>query len=475
MKKKLNCNYMSCNNIYVFGIFFLSIFTTSLFSIKYVDDKYNKLENKYTTNSSSEMIFSQKISGLNDNELDKFILGKSFFKIPWVLAPSSTTARDGLGPLYSSNTCISCHPNNGPSKILTKNNNISRGYISKLSIQSNNIKSYTLKESHIGFIKEPTYGKQISINGSINVPFEAKPIILYENKYITYHDGTIVTLRKPKQGISNQLTKLQYGNMHKNTSISNRLSRALIGLGLLNSLTDKQILRNQDINDSNNDGISGKANIVYNPKHKDFRVGRFTWKASTSSMIHQVASAAINDMGLTSSYFNNENCTSYQKRCLDIMKKNEKKFDLTDERLEAIAFYLNNLKIPKSIITQKKGEKLFKKIGCARCHIPSFTLNSGYRIKPFTDMLLHDMGDELSDGRNEFLATPNEWRTAPLWGIGKYKIVLQEKPNLLHDGRARSIEEAILWHGGEARMSQKIFVNLHKKQREQIIKYIEEL
>ncbi len=458
------------------------VLTTGLFAVSSNNDGtlQEKLDKKYITNASCKMLFSKPLGGLTNKEQDTFMLGKSFFRIPWVEAPAATTARDGLGPLFNSNTCVHCHPHNGQARMKNENGDIARGYVTRLSIPSNN--SYEHKEliKYAGFVPEPMYGAQISVNGSKDVPFEAKPIVQYQNKYITYKDGQTVVLSKPVHGINTQLEELGYGDMHKEISITNRMGQALVGLGLLDALTDEQILVNQDIEDKNGDGISGKANIVYSPKHKDFRVGRFTWKASAPSVLHQSAGAASNDMSLTTSLFPKENCTKFQVECLkaprgDVNRQGGEEFDLTDQRLEAIAFYLTSLKVPKSTITQKDGEKLFDEIGCIKCHIPSFTLENGYKFKPFTDMLLHDMGEDLSDGRTEFLASPNEWRTAPLWNVGKYKIALQEEPNLLHDGRAKTIEEAILWHGGEAQKTKEQFMNLNEQQREQLIKYVEEL
>ena len=453
------------------------VFTTGL--LAFSETMQNKLDKKYTTTSQTKKVFMKQVGGLNDEEQDSFMLGRSFFTIPWVEAPSATTARDGLGPLFNSNTCINCHPNNAIGSVYNKNNNISRNYVTRLSIPSNGSFEHKKMLQYSGFVKEPTYGEQISINGVQGVPYEAKPVIKYKDITVTYPDGKKVILKQPLQGIDNQLKNLQYGNIEKNVSITNRLAPALVGLGLIEQLTDEQILANEDINDENNDGISGKANIVYSVKYKDFRVGRYTWKGSAPSVIHQSAAAAYNDMSLTNFYFQQENCTDSQKECLKGPKGDDvngvKTFDLPMQRLEAVAFYLKNLKIPKSNITEKKGEKLFENIGCVKCHTPSFTLSSGYKIKPFSDLLLHDMGKALSDGRVEFKASKREWKTAPLWGIGKYKQATGKNPELLHDGRAKTIEEAILWHGGESQEIKESFMNLSKKQRDLIIKYIKEL
>ena len=461
------------------NLFLLSsvVITTELFSVsEHIQMKYDK---KFTTVIQTNKLFQKQISGLNDEELDNFVLGRSFFTIPWVEAPSATTARDGLGPLFNANTCINCHPKNSIGSVYNKNNNISRNYITRLSIPSNGSFSHTNMLKYSGFVEEPIYGQQISINGVESVPYEAKAIIKYKDITITYPDGENIILKKPLQGVEYQLKDLQYGKLNDNVSITNRLAPALVGLGLLEQLTDKQILSNEDINDNNKDGISGKANIVFSAKHKDFRVGRYTKKSSAPSVIHQTAAAAFNDMSLKNPFFPNENCTVSQKKCLEAPKGDENRgetnLDLPMKRLEAISFYLTNLKIPKSVITQKDGELLFSSIGCVKCHTASFTLTNGYQIKPFSDLLLHDMGKDLSDGRIEFKATATEWRTAPLWGIGKFQLATGKKPELLHDGRAKTIEEAILWHGGEAKEIKKNFMNLSKEERKSVIMYIEEL
>lgn len=442
-------------------------------------DIQKELDKKYTTKRDDAGLFMQSVSDLNDDEQDSFMLGKSFFTIPWVEAPSATTARDGLGPLFNSNTCVNCHPKNSRASIYNEKGSIARGYVTRISIPSNGSKEHQEMSKYYGFVEEEIYGGQISINGVHGVPFEAKPIITYKNITVTYPDNSTVTLKQPLNGIENKLEDLNYGEMDKRVAITNRLAPSLIGLGFLEQLSDEQILKNQDINDSDRDGISGKANIVYSLEHKDFRVGRYTYKASSPSLIHQSASAALNDMGLTNPLFPNENCTKSQQECLNAPKGDNNRanssFDLPMRRVEAIAYYLSNLKIPVSEIRSKGGEKLFSKIGCVKCHTPSFTLENSYEIKPFTDLLLHDMGEDLSDGRSEFKATPREWRTAPLWGIGKYVLTSKSEPELLHDGRAKSVEEAILWHGGEATQSKNSFMNLSAKNRKNIINYIKEL
>ncbi len=394
---------------------------------------------------------------VSDDALDTFILGKSFFRIPWVEAPSATTARDGLGPLFSSNTCISCHPKNGKGAVYNVNGDIARSLVTRLSIKSD----ITTK---IGFVPEPTYGGQLSINAIHGVKYEGKPTRTYIQKTITLKGGEEVVLNKPIYGVED----LQYGSLSRDVVISQRVAPALIGLGLLEELSDEQILFHEDIDDKNKDGISGKANRVFNNK-----IGRFNWKANAPSIKYQVAAAMHNDMGLTTPLFPNENCTKMQKECLDSPKGRDK-FDVPMKRLDAITFYIKHLKTPKTK-EDKSGLEIFTQLSCASCHIPTFRLHDEKEIHPYSDLLLHDMGKGLADTRVEFLACGSEFRTAPLWGISINKKILKDRVNFLHDGRAKTVQEAILWHGGEAQISKEGFTNLAPNKRKILIDFLERL
>ena len=281
-----------------------------------------------------------------------------------------------------------------------------------------------------------------------------------------------VTLRKPDYGITN----LQYGSLSKDVILSQRVAPALVGLGLLEQISDAQLLANEDINDTNNDGISGKANRVYSPESSSIVIGRYNWKANAPTVKYQVAAAMYNDMGLTSPLFPHENCTKVQKECLE-SPKGRGALDVPMKRLDAVTFYLKHLKPPphRENNTYKEGLKIFKQIACAACHIPTFTLNNGKVIHPFSDLLLHDMGKGLADGRVEFQATGSEFRTAPLWGISAYTEILKNRVNFLHDGRAGTVEEAILWHGGEAEISKNRFINLSPQKQKILIDFLERL
>jgi CxxC motif-containing protein (DUF1111 family) len=405
------------------------------------------------------------IPTLNNSEIDIFVLGKSFFTTPWVEAPSATTARDGLGPLFSANTCVSCHPENAKGSVYNKKGHISRSLVTRLSINHKNT------NSTIGFNPEPIYGSQLSINATYGVPYEGKPSRSYVDKIVLLKNREVI-LQQPIYGV----TDLQYGPLSKDVVISQRVPPALIGLGLLEQISDEQLLANEDIDDKNRDGISGKANRVYSPQTSQIEIGRYNWKASASTLKNQVAGAMSNDMGLTSPLFPEESCTKSQKKCL-ISPKGREQFDVPMKRLDAVSFYLKNLELPQHKQNQDyiNGLKIFKQISCSSCHIPSFSLNNGKIIHPFSDLLLHDMGKNLADGRVEFQASETEFRTPPLWGISIYKKILKDKVNFLHDGRARTIEEAILWHDGEAQKSKNNFINLLPKQQKMLIDFLERL
>jgi CxxC motif-containing protein (DUF1111 family) len=407
------------------------------------------------------------ISSLNDSEIDTFILGKSFFRTPWVEAPSATTARDGLGPLFSANTCMSCHPENGKGSVYNNKGHISRSLVTRLSINDNQS-----IDTKIGFTPEPTYGAQLSINAIHGVPPEGKPSRRYIDKTVSLSEDKKIILHQPIYGITN----LQYDALSKNVIISQRVAPALIGLGLLEQISDEQLLANEDIDDKNRDGISGKANRVYSPQTSKIEIGRYNWKASASTVKHQVASAMSNDMGLTSPLFPDKTCTKVQKECLNSPKGRDQ-FDVPMKRLDAVTFYLKNLKIPKTKQNKqhKNGLKIFRQLSCTSCHIPTFALDNKKVIHPFSDLLLHDMGEDLADGRVEFQATEAEFRTPPLWGISIYKKILKNKVNFLHDGRAKTIQEAILWHGGEAELSKNNFINLSPKKQKTLIDFLERL
>lgn len=431
------------------------------------------IEKNYLSSSKDSKLLLKSITGLTDEEKDIFMLGRSFFNIPWVKAPSITTARDGLGPLFNANSCVSCHPNNGRGNLFNKDFTTSRAIVARLSKEKNDSKKDEEVFLKKGFIPEPIYGEQLAINGIFGVPFEGNIKLDFEEKNEILNDGTRVILQKPKYSLEN----LNYGNIEEDTIVSFRIAQSLNGMALIDMILDEEILKNQDLEDLNNDGISGKVNYVYSPISNRYEIGKYTWKASVANLKEQISFAASNDIGLTTTIEPKDKCTFFQKECLYAPKPKDE-IDLPEHRLDAITFYLKNLKTysaDKSSENYKEGYKIFENIGCAKCHVGSLKTKLGFEVSAFSDFLLHDMGDDLADNRIEFSANGNEWRTAPLWGITLHEKINKTKARLLHDGRARDFQEAILWHGGEAKQSQMAYKALSFEDREKLIKFLEEL
>jgi CxxC motif-containing protein (DUF1111 family) len=262
------------------------IFATGLFA---VDNS-----GKYLSNDKNNSILLKPINNLSDEQYDKFILGRSFFTIPWVESPSVTTARDGLGPLFNANTCISCHPSNGRGTLINKDGFSSRSLVARLSVKSNESTEHQEFLKYKGFVPSRVYGNQLSINGIHGIDFEGNIKIDFEEVEVILPDGEKQLLLKPKYSLVN----LNYGALEKDSNVSYRIAPTLNGMGLITLISDEDILKNVDENDKNEDGISGRANWVYSNLTKKEELGKYTWKASVASLKEQVAGAASNDMGL---------------------------------------------------------------------------------------------------------------------------------------------------------------------------------
>lgn len=405
--------------------------------------------------------FSYKIKGLSSEQGLQFFVGNSFFNQNWVVAPSATTARDGLGPLFNAKDCSACHFRDGRGKPTAGN-----GILFRLGDVNGN--------TDLNFLG------QLQDNGILTVDKEGEMEISYQEIDGTYPDGTHYSLRKPIYSISNQ----HYGGVAASIAISPRVGQQMIGLGLLEIIPESTILQYVDEFDSNQDGISGKANYMSDPVSGSLMIGRFGWKANQPTLLAQVAGAFNGDLGITSSVFPNHGHSTAQNSLNSIQNGGEPEID--DSDLEAVLLYSRTLSVPKRRNATnedvKKGAKLFNEMKCVSCHRFAFkTGNTGnisplknQYIFPFSDLLLHDMGEDLADNVPNHLATGKEWRTQPLWGLGLISIV-NGHTFLLHDGRARSIEEAILWHGGEAEKSKQAFKNLSSQARNQVIKFLESL
>ncbi|HLP55867.1 MAG TPA: di-heme oxidoredictase family protein [Fluviicola sp.] len=419
-----------------------------------------------TVYDQTSYAFSYQVNGLTSNESLQFYVGNSFFNQNWVEAPSSTEARDGLGPLFNAKSCAGCHFRDGRGMPI-----MNEGLLFRLGTPDNNFS---------GAISDILFGGQLQDQAISGVPHEGQMTIQYAEITGYYPDGGSYTLRVPTYSIGNQ----QFGALGSTTRISPRVGQQMIGLGLLEQIPDARLLALADPFDGNGDGISGRVNYVSDLLTQGISIGRFGWKANVPTLYQQVAGAFNGDIGITSSLFLNENHTAGQTACNGL--PNGGTPEISDEDLASVVLYSRVLAVPaqRNANTHDvmQGKQLFKQLNCTGCHIPTHVTGSGgniqalknVRIHPYTDLLLHDMGGALADGLPNFKASGSEWRTPPLWGLGLIQTV-NGHTFLLHDGRARSIEEAILWHGGEAERSKNKFKELSKKEREQVLRFLESL
>jgi CxxC motif-containing protein (DUF1111 family) len=416
--------------------------------------------------------FSLPAANLSLTRRGDFFAGSSFFENPWVSAPASTSARDGLGPLFNTNACQSCHLKDGRGRPPHAGEPMTSMLV-RTSIPA-------AESSPSGVTPEPTYGEQLQPHGVPGVPGEARVSIEWSEVRGRFADGTPYMLRRPQLRID----ELAYGPLAQNALLSARVAPALIGLGLLEAIPRAAIEAGADPDDANGDGISGRANRVHDASAGTPALGRFGWKAGQPSVRQQVAAAFAGDLGITSSLYPDQPCTAAQARCRSAPAGGTP--ELSDDVLDLVAFYAKTLAVPGRRRTAsaaiRAGEIGFRELGCTSCHVETWSTGddtrfpelSGQQIHPYTDLLLHDMGDGLADGRPEFEASGREWRTPPLWGIGLVSVVSRHT-EFLHDGRARNLEEAILWHGGEAEPAQERYLALPRTRRDQLLQFLESL
>lgn len=424
-----------------------------------------------TTFDFSENAFGNEVPGLSNTQLDAFVVGNSFFRNNWVIAPSSASARDGLGVLFNSMSCGGCHAKDGRAAPPITASDPLKGLLFRLSIPG--------VASNGGPLAEPNYGGQLNSLSIQGVTAEGTVSVSYTELPGSYPDGSNYSLRQPTY----QFINLGYGALHGSLLYSPRIANQVMGLGLLESIPENNLLAIADEADRNGDGISGRANMVWSVTKQSTVIGRFGWKANQPDIAQQTAGAFLGDIGITSPLFPNENLTDVQHAQYGSLP-NGGSPEIESDDLDRVVSYMHLLAVPGrrnvSDPNVLQGKQLFFKSNCTACHTPSYNTVSttaqlnNQQIRPYTDLLLHDMGEGLADGRPDFLANGNEWRTPPLWGIGLIKTV-NGHTTLLHDGRARNIEEAILWHGGEATNSKESFMRLSANERASMISFLESL
>ena len=417
---------------------------------------------------ASSHAFSIPAPNLSAAALEKHLEGDVEFEAVFVTAPA--VVNPGLGPIYNNVSCINCHSRDGRGRPP----GVNEGLVSlllRLSLPKNDNMADGKPP-----IPVPGYGRQLNNRAIVGTPAEGTVKIEYSEQPLTTEDGTRVHLRYPNYTITDT-----YQPLPKDVEVSPRVAPVVFGLGLLEAIPEKTILTYADEIDVNGDGISGKPNYVWDVVQKRYALGRFGWKANQPTLLQQVASAYHDDMGITTSLFLIENSAGQPQ-----LTENRTTPEVSDEILDVVTFYVQTLAVPARRNVDDPqvmhGEQLFAQAQCASCHIPTLRTGvlsgvpsvSNQTIHPYTDLLLHDMGPGLADNRPDFHASGTEWRTPPLWGIGLVRTV-NGHTNFLHDGRARNLMEAILWHGGEAEKSRQAVLEMSKTERDALIAFLESL
>ena len=406
-----------------------------------------------TSSAYEEAVPTLTPQGVIDHDL-----GDEAFEEAFVLTPGLKNS--GLGPVFNNASCVSCHIRNGrgmpePGQLLLRVSNPNSADVQDLS----DAELYDNAPPVLGI------GKQIQDFSVMGVQPEASVEIEWETSVGTYADGEKYEVRSPEFNI----TLANGDSLPESVRVSPRLPPHVYGLGLLEAIPEADLLALADVDDENGDGISGRPNYAWDLQKGEVALGRFGWKANSPNLLQQSADAYLNDMGIHSYLFPAEDGS----------------VEVDEATLIAAAAYAQTLAVPaRAAIADsqvQRGEKLFDDASCQICHVSSFKTGEhkypsleNQLIHPYTDLLLHDMGEQLADNRPDFEADGQEWRTPSLWGIGLAQTVLPYS-GYLHDGRARSFEEAILWHGGEAESSKAAFEKMPSADRAALVRFLQSL
>jgi CxxC motif-containing protein (DUF1111 family) len=411
--------------------------------------------------------FGMRAPGLSAEENRAFSVGNSFFRDNWVVAPASPQGRDGLGPLFNATSCSACHHEDGKGHVGTDGRlDPGQGVVVFVSPRGRD------GEPH------PVYGGQLQDQAVPGVEPEVRWHLQAEETEGRYNDGTQFKLRRWKL----QPIQPAYGPLG-DVVLSMRVGQHLVGVGLLEAVGDGTLLAMEDPDDRDGDGISGRAHRVAGSDGA-MRVGRLGWKASQPTLEDQVAAALHGDIGITTPLRPHDTLTAPQRATVIAPDGGVPEAD--SHKVGRLAHYCRVLAVPMARTGAselvERGRSRFEAIGCASCHTPELVTGAhspiaAFRsatIRPYSDLLLHDMGEDLADHRRDGEASGREWRTAPLWGLGLVQVV-DERAMFLHDGRARTIEEAILWHGGEALKSRDAFMALEAPERAAVLAFLNSL
>nr|WP_246717404.1 di-heme oxidoredictase family protein [Oricola nitratireducens] len=431
--------------------------------------------------------FSQFSANLTFEQERDFKLGNALFRKLWVSAPSSTQASDGLGPFFNSRSCQTCHLKDGRGHPPEGHEEASSMFL-RLARPPATDKERAAIENYLAVnMPDPVYGEQLQDFAVPGLMAEGKMRIDYEEIPVTLGDGETVSLRKPAYRIDD----LGYGPLDPATTLSPRVANPMIGLGLVQAIEPADIIAHADPDDADGDGISGRVQLTRETAGGPVEIGRFGWKAQNPTIRKQAAGAFAGDIGISTpdvpkSY---GDCTAAEAACLAMPNGVQKRLGETeapDPVLDLVTFYSENLAVPARRDVEDPqvlhGKELFYGLGCTSCHQPKYVTSRKAKYKahkfqliwPYSDFLLHDMGEGLADGQQVGVANGREWRTQPLWGIGLTETV-NGHTLFLHDGRARNLTEAILWHGGEAQTARDGFAALEKSERDALIRFLESL
>lgn len=438
------------------------------------------------------LAFGTAAPNLTEAQVAQFDTGDLDFDAKFVsdLQPAGPTqnVQTGVGPLFNANACVFCHKNDGRGHLPVGTESPQAIFL-RVSLPGTDPGS----GGPLGF---PGMGDQMQNHANVNIKPEADLKITYEEQPGTFADGETYSLRKPtytvdRASLATAVTDQQWANF----LTSPRLAPPIVGRGLLEAIPEADILAQQDIDDADGDGISGKANLVWHAGQKKMVLGRIGLKANNPDLAQQNAGAYRGDMGVTNPYFSVESCEG-QIQCADPTDPDKLSHDgvtdIDERTLADVNFYTRTVAVPAPRGVGRpqveRGLELFKAYNCVGCHVDRWVTGEhpdhiaaleNQVIYPYTDLLLHDMGDDLADGRPDFLADGNEWRTPPLWGLGLTETISGNHPpnglQLLHDGRARTIPEAILWHAGEAKDAKEQFQKASKEDREALITFLQSL
>lgn len=438
---------------------------------------------------TSESAYTLPIATLDAKQREAFALGHKMFNNRWAFFWFEN-AEFGRGPTSNAQACATCHANNGRGlvggtphlKSVGGDGEMRDHHITvPFEPAANHVVRLSLPGDgpHGGPKPDPIYGDQLQNFGVKGVvPEEGRFDVAWQEHAVTLEDGETIRLRRPVLTIHD----LGYGPLGQGAMTALRMAPPLVGIGLLEAIPESTILAfaaREPVA-----GIRGKANWVWDEAQGRMALGRFGLKANHGSVREQVAIAFLNDLGLSTPVYPEQNCPPISQVCKDQMVAG--KPEITAQRLAATQLYVSTLAVPARRDIDdpkvKRGEALFAQAHCSVCHVPELRTGefpavpqlANQTIRPFTDLLLHDMGDGLADGRPDFLASGREWRTPPLWGIGLSERV-NGAANFLHDGRARSFAEAILWHGGEGEASRDAFRRMGKEDRAALIDFLRSL